>query len=261
MTTQLLVLITLLAACCSGCQVANGGQKFEGFGTLTTLFTLPQRQADWPAGELTGSGFEPDADEHDSSPGTRAMLLAESFRNAAALSTQLQPGRRAWVKGEVFNDVIRIDEIEVIPYTRAGEIPAKAATTVGRFEFVEVGAWHNRMPPATDKRHLVLNIRAENTASDRKPRTVRVERIFYSFDKDREGVVAKDMSLIDPATGMAGGKREMPLPPAAPADVNIRGENTYPDGHLDEELYVIVILSVGDERIVLRHHGTIIAAY
>lgn len=260
MTTQLLLCLTLFAALCTGCQAASGGEKFEGFGTLTTLFALPQRQPDWPKGELTGTGFQIDPDDKGSSPGTRAMLMAESAKPAANLSAQLQPGRRAWIKGEVFKDGIRVDEIEVLPFPRPGVIPSKVANAIGRFDLNEVGAWHNRMPPSTDKRHLTLSIRAENTAADRKDRVIKVERVFYSFDKDREGVLAKDMSIIDLNTGLAGGKMEMPLPHGKPIDLGIRGEDTYPDGHVDDEIYVIVILSVGDERIILRGHCKIIAA-
>lgn len=68
------------------------------------------------------------------------------------------------------------------------------------------------------------------------------------------------MSLMDPNSGLDGGKLEMPLPAGKPADVSLRGEQTYPDGHVDDEIYVIVVLSVGDERIVLRQHCRVIAA-
>ena len=116
------------------------------------------------------------------------------------------------------------------------------------------------MPPSTDRRHLVVTIRAESAAGDKKDRTIKVERVFYSFDEDREGTVAERMSLIDPDTGLAGGKMEMPLPFDKPADVALRGEQTYPEGHIDDEIYVIVVLSVGAERIVLRQHCRVIAA-
>ncbi len=264
MNTQLLLLVALLATFCTGCQAAGGsnggGEKFQGWGTVTTLFALPQRQPDWPAGELTGSGFQPDPDEDGQSPGARAMLLSKDFKDAAALNARLQAGRRAWIKGAVFEQVIRIDEIEVLPFTRAGEIPMKMVKPAARFDLMEVGAWHNRMPPSNDTRHLTLMIRAENTAADRKPRTVKLERVFYSFDKDREGVLAEDMSLINPDTGMAGGKMEMTLPPGQAVDLGIRGEGVYPEGHIDEEIYVTVILSIDDERIILRGHTRIIAA-
>ena len=260
MMTQLLLCLTLLAAMCAGCQAARAGEPYAGFGTLTTMFAAPQRQADWPAGTLTGGGFEPDPDAQGKSAGMRAILLADGMANVAAISARLQPGRRAWVKGEVFETFIRVDEIEVLPYKQAADIPDKVANAIGRFTMTELGAWHNRMPPSTDKRHLVVTIRAESTAGDRKDRTVKVERLFYSFDANQEGVVAEHMSLINPDTGLAGGQLEMTLPPDKPADIALRGEQTYPDGHVNDEIYVIVVLSVGDERIVLRQHCRVIAA-
>jgi hypothetical protein len=107
----------------------------------------------------------------------------------------------------------------------------------------------------------VLNFKAQNLAADRKDRTMKIERIFYSFSRDKEGVVAKQMSLVNPDTGMAGGRQEITLPHNEATEFGIRGEDVYPDGHVNEELYVIVILSVGDERVVLRQHGKIIEAF
>jgi len=265
MTTHLLLCLALSAALCSGCAATNAGagagDSFEGFGTLTTLFVLPERQPDWPAGTLTGGGFEPDPDEKGAAMGMRAILLAENVADAGAIAARLQPGRRAWVKGVILDDVIRVDEVEVIPFPRAGAVPNKEANTAGRFDFVEVGAWHNRMPPDTNIRHLVLNFKAQNTASDRKDRTMKVERVFYSFSRDKEGVVAKRLSLVNPDTGMGGGRQEMTLRHNESIEFAIRGEDVYPDGHVNEELYVIVILSIGEERVVLRQHGKIIEAF
>lgn len=260
MTTQLLLCLTLLAAMCTGCQAARAGEPFEGFGRLTTMFALPQREADWPKGTLTGSGFEPDSDESGQSPGMRAILLVEGVEDVGAISAQLQPGRRAWVKGEVFEKFIRVDEIETLPYKKAADIPDRRTNAIGRFTITEVGAWHNRMPPSTDRRHLVVTIRAESTDGWEKDRTIKVQRVFYSFDEDVEGVVAEHMSIIDPNSGLDGGKLEMTLAPDKPADVALRGESTYPDGHVGEDIYVIVVLSVGKERVVLRQHGRVIAA-
>jgi len=260
MTTHLLLCLTLFAAMCTGCQAARAGEPYEGFGTLTTMFAAPQREADWPAGTLTGAGFDLDPDASGKSPGMRAILLVEGNKNVGAISTQLQPGRRAWVKGEVYEKFIRVDEVEVIPFKKAADIPDRAINAIGRFTITELGAWHNRMPPSIDRRHLVVTIRAESAAGEKKDRTIKVERVFYSFDEDREGVVAEQMSLIDPNTGMASGKMEMLLPFDKPTDVALRGEQTYPDSHVNDEIYVIVVLSVGAERIVLRQHCRVIAA-
>lgn len=177
------------------------------------------------------------------------------------VAARLQPGRRAWVKGAILDDVIRVDEMEVIPYPRAGAIPSKETNTTGRFEFVDVGAWHNRMPPDTNVRHLVLNFKAQNLAADRKERKVRIERIFYSFSRDKEGVVGKRMSLVNPDTGLAGGRMELTLRHNEATEFAIRGEDVYPDGHVNEELYVVVILSIGEERVVVRQNGKIIEAF
>lgn len=260
MTTQLLLCLTLFAAMCTGCQAARAGEPYEGFGTLTTMFAAPQREVDWPAGTLTGTGFELDADASGKSPGMRAILLVEGIRNVGAISAQLQPGRRTWVKGEVFEKFIRVDEIEVLPYKKAADIPDRTTNAIGRFTITELGAWHNRMPPSTDRRHLVVTIRAESTDGREKERTVKVERVFFSFDEDEEGVVAEHISLIDPSSGLGGGKLEMPLPVDKPADVALRGESVYPDGHVNGEIFVIVVLSVDNERVVLRQHCRIIAA-
>ncbi len=264
MTTHLLVCAALAAMMCSGCAATSAGgtgEAFEGFGTLTTLFALPERQPDWPAGTLTGGGFEPDPDDKGASAGMRAILLAENVADATGLAGRLQPGRRAWVKGVVLDDVIRVDEMEVIPYPRAGAIPSKETNTTGRFEFVDVGAWHNRMPPDANIRHLVLNFRVQNLAADRRDRTMKIERIFYSFLRDKEGVAARRMSLVNPDTGLAGGRMELLLPHGETPEFAVRGEDVYPDGHVNEDLYVIVILSIGEERIVLRQHGKIIEAF
>lgn len=265
MTTHLLVCAALAAMLCSGCAATlasnEKGESFEGFGTLTTMLVAPERQADWPAGTLTGGGFEPDPDDKGASPGMRAVLLAENVAAVRGIAARLQPGRRAWVKGAILDQVIRVDEMEVIPYPRAGAIPNREANTTVRFEFIDVGAWHNRMPPDANIRHLVLNFKAQNLAADRKDRTVKIERIFYSFSRDKEGVAARRMSLINPDTGMAGGRMEMPLPHGKTIEFGIRGEDIYPDGHVNEDLYVIVILSVGEERVVLRQNGKIIEAF
>lgn len=264
MTTHLLVCAALAAMVCSGCAATSAGgtgESFEGFGTLTTLFALPERQADWPAGTLTGGGFEPDPDDKGAAAGMRAILLADNVADPGGVAARLQPGRRAWVKGAILDDVIRVDEMEVIPYPRAGAIPGKETNTTGRFEFVDVGAWHNRMPPDTNVRHLVLNFKAQNLAADRKERKVRIERIFYSFSRDKEGVVGKRMSLVNPDTGLAGGRMELTLRHNETTEFAIRGEDVYPDGHVNEELYVVVILSIGEERVVVRQNGKIIEAF
>lgn len=277
-TMTLPILVCAAIATALGC--ANGEREFDSegamnngptpeiervkerivtFGTVTTVFALPEQKEEWGKGELTGVGFQPDPRSDDASiMPTKPLFLPAKLGDETinAINQRLQPGQRIWVQAQNLGDVYAASAIETPGYSELKAIGSSASTGDVGVEIIDVAAWVNRMPMATNNRHLVINLKATNQST--QPREIKFRRAFHSFEPTHEGAPMKvALSFIDPETGMPGSARAQKIAANGTAEIALRAIDAYPEGHEDETMYMLVILEIDGRVLALRNHGTI----
>ena len=224
--------------------------SFEGLGTLSGKSSFWLR----PKTALTNRSISFDGKSLPHGAKPWAWIQND------AVGRSLPNAGRAWVKGQLVNQVLQVSEYVLFPEKSPELTPAKAQTASLETHLVQVSPWCDHMPApgaaGVSRQHLVLKTRLTNKTD--KPLKVSLARLFVSLDAKSEGVPMAGLSIRG-RDGLGTTLTDIVLDPAGFLTIEWRGEGLYPEGSHDKTVSVLLQLSANGENLFVRGAGAVIA--